>query len=66
MDPKPSDPAMDAEGFVMVPTTEPDKMEENHTHNPKQTSGSKRAITVRLPSKASNLTFISSIVLSSV
>ncbi|KAK8606966.1 hypothetical protein V6N13_052718 [Hibiscus sabdariffa] len=45
MDPKASDPAMDAEAFVMVPTTEPDKMEENQTLNPKQTSASKRTIT---------------------
>ncbi|XWS45000.1 hypothetical protein CRYUN_Cryun15aG0098200 [Craigia yunnanensis] len=35
-DPKDSDPAMDAEGFVMVPTSEPEKKEEKETQNPKE------------------------------
>ncbi|KAK9038627.1 hypothetical protein V6N11_023484 [Hibiscus sabdariffa] len=37
MDPKASDPATDAEGFIIVPTTEPEKREEKQTHNPKET-----------------------------
>ncbi|XVF15272.1 hypothetical protein REPUB_Repub09cG0136800 [Reevesia pubescens] len=34
--PKDSDPAMDAEGFVMVPTIEPEKKEEKESENPKE------------------------------
>ncbi|XVE86842.1 hypothetical protein DITRI_Ditri18aG0067600 [Diplodiscus trichospermus] len=34
--PKESDPAMDAEGFVLVPTTETEKKEEKETQNPKE------------------------------
>ncbi|XP_022775008.1 GLABRA2 expression modulator-like [Durio zibethinus] len=34
--PKESDPAMDADGFVMVPTAEPEKKEEKETQNPKE------------------------------
>ncbi|KAE8704067.1 GLABRA2 expression modulator [Hibiscus syriacus] len=37
MEPKASDPAMDAEGFVIVPTTEPEKKDEKQTRNPKKT-----------------------------
>ncbi|KAK8710429.1 hypothetical protein V6N13_145753 [Hibiscus sabdariffa] len=52
MDPKASAPAMDAEGFVMVPTTEPEKMEENLTHKPKETQAqseqSPKKFTVRV------------------
>ena len=35
-DPKDSDHAMDAEDFVMVPTSEPEKKEEKETQNPKE------------------------------
>ncbi|PPD69565.1 hypothetical protein GOBAR_DD33555 [Gossypium barbadense] len=40
MDPKASDPAMDAEGFVMVPSSNyrPDKKEEKDSQNPKDSS----------------------------
>ncbi|XWS29579.1 hypothetical protein CRYUN_Cryun24cG0041000 [Craigia yunnanensis] len=34
--PKELDPPMDAEGFVMVPSTEPEKKEEKATQNPKE------------------------------
>ncbi|KAH1073245.1 hypothetical protein J1N35_025573, partial [Gossypium stocksii] len=40
MDPKASDPAMDAEGFVMVPSSNyrPDKKEETESQNPKESN----------------------------
>ncbi|XP_039036533.1 GLABRA2 expression modulator-like isoform X2 [Hibiscus syriacus] len=37
MDAKASDPATDSEGFIMVPTTEPEKYVEKRTPDPKET-----------------------------
>ncbi|OMO56222.1 FH interacting protein 1 [Corchorus capsularis] len=36
LNPKDSDPAMDAEGFVIVPTSEPEKKDEKEIQNPKE------------------------------